>query len=808
MPNIASKLIPTFVGPVVDADRIAETTDVKMLTASERSLIATITNKPTIAIFAAAGQSNSAGRAASLLSTNNLSSGYDITRSELPDPRVLTFSSPNAFSLALWNADGAASVYVNKITVASEPLYHPDGAHGMGHAWTIVRDILNSGLPSKKALLVPCAVGGTSMSPSPYPPTTWGAGSNPSSPDNPGSDLYENVITRMKAASAECDRLGLSWYYAGIIWHQGESNQSTSPATFQLYQDTIFNGFRSRLGVADLPIIVGSYIYETLATGNNASNRQVQIDLGRRLTRTAFFYGPGPGYQVDTDINAQHFNADGQRILSNNGVESYYIALANLTGVVPSPPLSVSLQQVGTVLNIWWKRPRCRFTDFSIQYSTDNINWTTLTKPAGAIVTNNIDCGQRDLPAATINGITQGSTYYVRVSTINETGQSDWTVGNLLTVTIPVQVVGVTVGITDQSTIALSWTASARAVTYTVQTSLDNLLWTTNTSGITTLTYTLTALIPSTTYYVRVFATNPAGDGTVSSSITTGTTTLNVLDGYLSGAAQTKVFGYYSVARRLKNAYTGPLIRVRRTSDNTEQDIAQTANKVLDEASLLTFVGAGDGYITKVYDQSGLVADMAQAVVANQPRIALSGVVSKVNGRPAADQTMDALRLLENTTTGLYAAGKTTVYAVLRATSGAAIAMEAASASGNPRYAPIGVGTGGATLNRTIINGASTTIDSSNTATQVAVNTGYHTVGVVDNGTTIAVRQDKVTIETKAYVRSGTFTVNRNCIFGSHNGSGYSGITGYWSEIVEFTDALADADRNAIELNMAAWFST
>lgn len=52
--------------------------------------------------------------------------------------------------------------------------------------------------------------------------------------------------------------------------------------------------------------------------------------------------------------------------------------------------------------------------------------------------------------------------------------------------------------------------------------------------------------------------------------------------------------------------YTGNCIRVRRTSDNTEQDIG-FVNNFLDTASLLTFVGASNGFVVTFYDQFGSI---------------------------------------------------------------------------------------------------------------------------------------------------------------------------------------------------------
>jgi hypothetical protein len=102
-----------------------------------------------------------------------------------------------------------------------------------------------------------------------------------------------------------------------------------------------------------------------------------------------------------------------------------------------------------------------------------------------------------------------------------------------------------------------------------------------------------------------------------------------LLDTY-SGAAVA-----YSVTRRLSSTYTGSLIRVRRSSDNTEQDIGYTAGNLLDEAALTSFVGAGDGFITTLYDQSGNSKNATQTTASNQHRIVSSGTIETISGKPA-----------------------------------------------------------------------------------------------------------------------------------------------------------------------------
>lgn len=86
--------------------------------------------------------------------------------------------------------------------------------------------------------------------------------------------------------------------------------------------------------------------------------------------------------------------------------------------------------------------------------------------------------------------------------------------------------------------------------------------------------------------------------------------------------------------RLLDNTYSGNAVKVRRSSDNAEQDIAFVNNE-LDTASLETFAGSGDAFVTTWYDQSGNANDAAQANAVNQPKIVSSGSTILENGKAA-----------------------------------------------------------------------------------------------------------------------------------------------------------------------------
>jgi hypothetical protein len=91
--------------------------------------------------------------------------------------------------------------------------------------------------------------------------------------------------------------------------------------------------------------------------------------------------------------------------------------------------------------------------------------------------------------------------------------------------------------------------------------------------------------------------------------------------------------GAYSL-RKLSASYSGNAIRVRRSSDNTEQDIGFKSTGYLDTSALTSFVGSGSGYITKWYDQSGNGRDLFQTSAIYQPRIVNAGTVETTQGKP------------------------------------------------------------------------------------------------------------------------------------------------------------------------------
>jgi hypothetical protein len=115
-----------------------------------------------------------------------------------------------------------------------------------------------------------------------------------------------------------------------------------------------------------------------------------------------------------------------------------------------------------------------------------------------------------------------------------------------------------------------------------------------------------------------------------------------LLDLYPSAAAA------YSV-RKLRTAYTGSAIRVRRSSDNAEQDIGFDGSGNLDTTALTSFCSGTNGFVTTWYDQSGNGINATQTTALAQPQIVSAGSIINVNSKPCIQFTSSLSNRLETT---------------------------------------------------------------------------------------------------------------------------------------------------------------
>lgn len=87
--------------------------------------------------------------------------------------------------------------------------------------------------------------------------------------------------------------------------------------------------------------------------------------------------------------------------------------------------------------------------------------------------------------------------------------------------------------------------------------------------------------------------------------------------------------------RRLVSSWSGPLVTVRRSSDNATLDVYSTGDDWLDVVTLMLWCGSASAYVTRFWDQSGLGQHAEQPTALAQFRIVNAGTLEQYAGRPA-----------------------------------------------------------------------------------------------------------------------------------------------------------------------------
>ncbi len=271
-----------------------------------------------------------------------------------------------------------------------------------------------------------------------------------------------------------------------------------------------------------------------------------------------------------------------------------------------------------------------------------------------------------------------------------------------------------------------------------------------------------------------------------------------VLDSLSAGAA-------YST-RRLRTAYTGPALRVRRSSDNVEQDIGFSGNS-LNTTALTSFIGSNSGFVVTWYDQSGNGRHVTNADPAQQPRIVNAGAVETQNGAPSFFFNGTSHHLF-NTTPFMYAAGSATVCAVVSGAGvGCSLVSESSAASNNPCYlhgTSQAISADAAVFYR---NDTSTQFVGFNvTILANAFDSIMRPIQWVDTGSSVNVFRNGASGTAQAYTRSGALTLNRFTVGAMMRTTTSFFFPGYISEVICFAAALSTSDRATVDANQAAAF--
>jgi hypothetical protein len=250
-----------------------------------------------------------------------------------------------------------------------------------------------------------------------------------------------------------------------------------------------------------------------------------------------------------------------------------------------------------------------------------------------------------------------------------------------------------------------------------------------------------------------------------------------LLDDYPNAAAA------YSL-RKLDKDYTGSAIRVRRSNDNTEQDIGFTSSGDLDTTSLKTFVGANSGFVVTWYDQSGNARNATQSTAANQPKIVNAGTVKRINGKVSIEgDGDDFLQTASNFTfQQLHSVGKINVYVAINYIVGSAA---------------VGIWYGGSTATAQGLGGFDGTNARGITGEDLNQHLGWHSM----RGLRLYVAKDG-TAETNTGVFAASLSINR--LFG-RGVLGGTHMNGDIQELV-FYNSDNSANRTGIETNINSYY--
>jgi hypothetical protein len=267
--------------------------------------------------------------------------------------------------------------------------------------------------------------------------------------------------------------------------------------------------------------------------------------------------------------------------------------------------------------------------------------------------------------------------------------------------------------------------------------------------------------------------------------------------------------------RRLLCAYAGSAIQVRRSSDNATSNIGFTTQGDLDTTALKTFVGAGSGFVSIWYDQSGNAINVAPPATSNQPRIINAGVVERKNGVPTLffDGANDYFFTNSFSTTG-YTGFSASVLAAWT-TVGTSIANIQALIDNNHSC-------GGASpgfviqdrpdlVNRPITAGLTNPSMCSScpgASCQDVLTTGNGSLRLItwiNTTTNEFLYRDGINVSSGSYC--GSYTIQSPFLIGAWNIGPSRFFSGQMSEVILFKNALSNTNRQYLEWGQSQYYN-
>lgn len=268
-------------------------------------------------------------------------------------------------------------------------------------------------------------------------------------------------------------------------------------------------------------------------------------------------------------------------------------------------------------------------------------------------------------------------------------------------------------------------------------------------------------------------------DGSVSSY---GTRDVVATSALILDSIGTMPVAAYSWARRLTVNYLGDAMIARRSSDNAVLSIGYVGEP-LDSAALIAFVGVGNGFDARIFDQVGS-NNPEQLTAGMQPSIVISGSIQLLSGKPTVvfDGSTDEM----------------TIPSAITFRHGFMVAAKSSNTNGL-QYLVGGTGQG-LTMGGTILPQIAAVTAGGNLISAID-NTARHQIsirlGVAGAG---RLQVDGVTQATGT--TSATMVIDR---IGTRPDAVFRHI-GACSELIFYTNALSDADNLILNNNQLAYY--
>lgn len=285
-----------------------------------------------------------------------------------------------------------------------------------------------------------------------------------------------------------------------------------------------------------LPTVSGSASYGSILSANPGSWNSNGRTLGNINYQWQYSNNSGSTWNDLTGETSDQLTISGNigaqlrvKVSRSNAVGSttvYSSATFAVTASAPTGPQSLSVTPGDQTLAVTWIVPLntggVSLTDYQIQYSTDAVNWNTVTRTASLTTSQ------------TISGLNNGTNYYVRVRALNGLNGS-WSFSGStqaprgLPQVVSAPSVSGSPNFQQLLTASLGqWNSNGATITqtsYQWQTSSDGITWS-NISGATNNEYRVTAPVGN-TIRLKITQINSVGSTEVFTSATSAISAVN-----------------------------------------------------------------------------------------------------------------------------------------------------------------------------------------------------------------------------------------------------------------------------------------